>query len=78
MAKRGLYANIHAKKKRIKAGSGEKNSLGPPITELRLSGYEGAVLVLANDDGEGEGGGKLVRSRTRTGMVIKPLPKGPE
>tara|TARA_R110002012_G_scaffold158753_4_gene320296 strand:+ start:1216 stop:1371 length:156 start_codon:yes stop_codon:yes gene_type:complete len=24
MAKRGLYANIHAKKKRIKAGSGEK------------------------------------------------------
>ena len=29
-------------------------------------------------EGEGEGGGKLVRSRTRTGMVIKPLPKGPE
>lgn len=24
MAKRGLYANINAKKKRIKAGSGEK------------------------------------------------------
>ena len=24
MAKPGLYANIHAKKKRIKAGSGEK------------------------------------------------------
>ena len=24
MAKRGLYANIHAKKKRIKAGSKEK------------------------------------------------------
>ena len=24
MAKRGLYANIHAKKKRIAAGSGEK------------------------------------------------------
>ena len=23
-AKRGLYANIHAKRKRIKAGSGEK------------------------------------------------------
>ena len=23
-AKKGLYANIHAKKKRIKAGSGEK------------------------------------------------------
>ena len=24
MAKRGLYANIHAKRKRLKAGSGEK------------------------------------------------------
>tara|TARA_R100000458_G_C8191193_1_gene184852 strand:+ start:649 stop:798 length:150 start_codon:yes stop_codon:yes gene_type:complete len=24
MAKRGLYSNIHAKRKRIKAGSGEK------------------------------------------------------
>ena len=24
MSKRGLYANIHAKRKRIKAGSGEK------------------------------------------------------
>ena len=24
MPKKGLYANIHAKKKRIKAGSGEK------------------------------------------------------
>ena len=24
MAKKGLYANIHAKRKRIKAGSGEK------------------------------------------------------
>ena len=26
MAKRGLYANIHAKRKRIAAGSGEKMS----------------------------------------------------
>ena len=34
MAKRGLYANIHAKRKRIKAGSGEtmrkKGSKGAP------------------------------------------------
>ena len=34
MAKPGLYANIHAKKKRIKAGSGEtmrkKGSKGAP------------------------------------------------
>ena len=33
MAKRGLYANIHAKKKRIAAGSGEK---------MRKKGEKGA------------------------------------
>jgi hypothetical protein len=33
MARPGLYANIHAKKKRIKAGSGEK---------MRKPGSEGA------------------------------------
>ena len=33
MAKRGLYANIHAKRKRIQAGSGEK---------MRKPGSEGA------------------------------------
>ena len=33
MAKRGLYANIHAKKKRIAAGSGEK---------MRTPGSKGA------------------------------------
>jgi len=33
MAKRGLYANIHAKRKRIKAGSGER---------MRTPGSEGA------------------------------------
>ena len=32
-AKRGLYANIHAKRKRIKAGSGEK---------MRKKGAKGA------------------------------------
>ena len=37
MAKRGLYANIHAKRKRIAAGSGEKmrkvgsKALPPPL-----------------------------------------------
>ena len=35
--KKGLYANIHAKKKRIKAGSGEKmrkaGSKGAPTNE---------------------------------------------
>ena len=45
MAKRGLYANIHAKKKRIAAGSGEKmrkpGSKGAPtkanfVDQLRL------------------------------------------
>ena len=33
MAKQGLYANIHAKRERIKAGSGEK---------MRKVGSEGA------------------------------------
>ena len=33
MAKKGLYANIHAKRKRIKAGSGEK---------MRKKGSKGA------------------------------------
>ena len=33
MAKRGLWANIHAKRKRIKAGSGER---------MRKKGAEGA------------------------------------
>ncbi len=33
MAKKGLYANIHAKRKRIKAGSGEK---------MRKAGSKGA------------------------------------
>jgi signal recognition particle GTPase len=33
MAKRGLYANIHAKRKRIAAGSGEK---------MRKAGAKGA------------------------------------
>ena len=33
MAKRGLYANIHAKRARIKAGSGEK---------MRKAGSKGA------------------------------------
>ena len=37
MAKRGLYANIHAKRKRIKAGSGEKmrkvGSKGAPTAD---------------------------------------------
>jgi hypothetical protein len=37
MAKRGLYANIHAKRRRIKAGSGERmrkpGSKGAPSAE---------------------------------------------
>jgi len=38
MAKRGLYANIHAKKKRIAAGSGEK---------MRKPGSKGAPTAKA-------------------------------
>ena len=39
--KKGLYANIHAKKKRIKAGSGEK---------MRKAGSKGAPTKQAFDD----------------------------
>ena len=38
MAKRGLYSNIHAKRKRIKAGSGEK---------MRKPGSKGAPTAKA-------------------------------
>ena len=38
MAKRGLYANIHAKRKRIAAGSGEK---------MRKVGSKGAPTAAA-------------------------------
>ena len=34
MAKRGLYANIHAKRKRIKAGSG--NGVGGPPLHITI------------------------------------------
>ena len=38
MAKRGLYANIHAKKKRIAAGSGEKmRKPGSKVLQLLLT-----------------------------------------
>ena len=38
MAKKGLYSNIHAKRKRIKAGSGEK---------MRKPGSKGAPTAKA-------------------------------
>jgi len=38
MAKRGLYSNIHAKRKRIAAGSGEK---------MRKAGTKGAPTAKA-------------------------------
>ncbi|MHA2039080.1 MAG: hypothetical protein ACW98X_21860 [Promethearchaeota archaeon] len=38
MARKGLYANIHAKRKRIKAGSGEK---------MRKPGSKGAPTAKA-------------------------------
>jgi len=38
MAKRGLYANIHAKRRRIKAGSGER---------MRKPGSKGAPTARA-------------------------------
>ena len=41
MAKKGLYANIHAKRKRIKAGSGER---------MRKPGSKGAPTAKAFRD----------------------------
>ena len=38
MAKKGLYANIHAKRKRIKEGSGEK---------MRKKGAKGTFKAIA-------------------------------
>ena len=50
MAKKGLYANIHAKRKRIKAGSGEKmrkpGSKGAPTKQDFVDSQESA----SNDD----------------------------
>ena len=43
MPKKGLYANIHAKKKRIAAGSGEK---------MRKPGSPGAPTAQAFKDSE--------------------------
>jgi hypothetical protein len=43
MKKRGLYANIHAKRKRIEAGSGET---------MRKPGSEGAPTAKAFRDSE--------------------------
>ena len=45
MAKPGLYANIHAKKKRIKAGSGET---------MRKKGEKGAPTEEAIKDAQGK------------------------
>jgi len=50
MAKKGLYANIHAKKKRIAAGSGEK---------MRKKGSKGAPT-----DKQFERAAKTAKKRT--------------
>ena len=49
MAKRGLWANIHAKRKRIKAGSGER---------MRKKGAEGAPTEEQIKNSQKEMGGK--------------------
>ena len=50
MSKPGLYANIHAKRKRIKAGSGEKmrkpGSKGAPTTAAFLKSAKTAKEVM--------------------------------
>ena len=57
MAKRGLYANIQAKRKRIKAGSGEK---------MRKPGTKGAPTA-ANFRAAAKTAKKKKPARTRRG-----------
>ena len=54
MPKKGLYANIHAKKKRIAAGSGEK---------MRKPGSKGAPTAQAFKDSEKTAKKKSMMSR---------------
>jgi hypothetical protein len=72
MAGKGLYANIRAKKQRIKQGSGEKmkkpGSKGAPTKEnfnraaQTASFSEGGIVLKKNIDGI------AMRGRTRAGM----------
>jgi hypothetical protein len=51
--KRGLYANIHAKRKRIKAGSGEKmrkpGSKGAPTKKEFIKSKDKYALIFEDD-----------------------------
>ena len=49
--KKGLYANIHAKRKRIKAGSGEKMRKKVPKVHLLLSNLEEQPKLLRKGNG---------------------------
>jgi len=46
MAKRGLYANIHAKRARIKAGSGEKMKSKSAAGAPSASSFKKAKLTV--------------------------------
>ena len=52
MAKRGLYANIHAKRKRIKAGSNEKMRKKGPKVHLLLNSLNEQLKLLRKDNGK--------------------------
>jgi len=56
MPKKGLYANIHAKRKRIKAGSGEK---------MRKVGSKGAPTAKAFEQAKKTAKKKTTRRKTR-------------
>jgi len=56
MPKKGLYANIHAKRKRIKAGSGEK---------MRKVGSKGAPTAKAFKEAKKTAKKKTTRRKTR-------------
>jgi len=56
MAKKGLYSNIHAKRKRIKAGSGEK---------MRKKGSKGAPTDKAFKQAKKTAKKKTTKRKTR-------------
>ena len=53
MAKRGLYSNIHAKRKRIKAGSGEKMRKPGSKVRLRLKRLSSQLKLRRSGNGNG-------------------------
>lgn len=68
MAKRGLWDNIHAKRKRIKAGSGER---------MRKPGSKGAPTVQDFKDAQEEVAANSVSGGNVAGLGVGPQGEPP-